>query len=87
VGITQAGGNSGDTISISPTRRLGLRRYETFAGTTEGPRRVRQLDGAFLFRHERIVAHPEVTPFWSYFRIAGHSSRARSAAFASLVAE
>ena len=63
MGITQAGGNSGDTISISPTRRLGLRRYETFAGTTEGPRRVRQLDGAFLFGHERIVAHADRAAF------------------------
>jgi hypothetical protein len=42
-------------------------------GTTEGPRRVRQLDGAFLFGHERIVANSEVTPFWSYFLVGGHS--------------
>jgi hypothetical protein len=33
-------------------------------GTTEGPRRVRQLDGAFLFGHERIVAKPEVILNW-----------------------
>jgi hypothetical protein len=31
------------------------------AGTTEGPRRVRQFDGAFLFGYERIVARPEIT--------------------------
>ena len=30
-------------------------------GATEGPRRVRQLDRAFLFGHEWIVAHPEIT--------------------------
>ena len=30
---------------------------------TEGPRRVRQLDGAFLFGHERIVANPHRTHF------------------------
>jgi hypothetical protein len=33
-------------------------------GTTEGPRRIRQLDGAFLFGHERIVAYPDRTAFW-----------------------
>jgi hypothetical protein len=42
-----------------------------FAGTTEGPRRVR--DGAFLFGHERIVANPDHTRFgvtsgWSLAR-------------------
>jgi hypothetical protein len=72
VGITQAGGNSGDTISIFPTRRLGLRRYETFAGTTEGPRRVRRLDAAFLFGHERIVAYPDIDTRWGNFRIGGY---------------
>jgi hypothetical protein len=40
-------------------------------GTTEGLRRVRQLDGGFLFGHERIVTNPEVT-HWG-FRIGGHS--------------
>ena len=70
MGITQAGGNSGDTlISISPTRRPGLRRYETFAGTTEGPRRVRQLDGAFLFGHERRL--PGLHPIWDNFLLGG----------------
>jgi hypothetical protein len=32
------------------------------AGTTEGPRRVRQLDGAILFGYERFVANPDITP-------------------------
>ena len=27
-----------------------------YAGTRKGPHRVRPLDGAFLFEHERIVA-------------------------------
>ena len=31
------------------------------AGTTEGPRRVRQLDGAILFGYERFVAYPAVS--------------------------
>ena len=30
-------------------------------GTTEGPPSVRQLDGAFLSGHERLVAQPEIT--------------------------
>ena len=30
----------------------------------EGPGRVRQLDGAFLFGQERIVANPEVMQPW-----------------------
>ena len=29
----------------------------------DGPRRVRQLDEAFLFGHERIVANPHRTHF------------------------
>ena len=33
-------------------------------GATEGPRRVRQLDRAFLFGHEWIVAHPSITRIW-----------------------
>jgi hypothetical protein len=36
----------------------------SMAGTTEGPRRVRHLDGAFLFGHERIVAYPDRTAFF-----------------------
>jgi hypothetical protein len=43
-------------------------------GTTEGPRRVRQLDGAFLFGHERIVANPDITPVLGYFRLGGDST-------------
>jgi len=31
-------------------------------GPTEGLRRVHQLNGAFLFGHERIVANPDITP-------------------------
>ena len=41
-------------------------------GTTEGPRRVRQLDGAFLFGPERIVANPDITPVSSFVRIGSH---------------
>jgi hypothetical protein len=35
-----------------------------------GPGRVRQLDGAFLYGHERFVADPEITPFWGNVRVA-----------------
>jgi len=35
-------------------------------GATEGPRRVRQLDRAFLFGHEWIVANPDITPTFKF---------------------
>jgi hypothetical protein len=38
-----------------------VNRKRDFAGTTESPRPVQQLDGAFLFGHERIVADPKTT--------------------------
>jgi hypothetical protein len=54
-------------IGNLPARPAGVREVNGMRlckGTTEGPRRVRQLDGAFLFGHERIVAYPDRTAFF-----------------------
>jgi hypothetical protein len=49
------------------------------AGTTEGPRRVRQLDGAILFGYERFVANPDITLVPGSFRVDGDTTGTRKA--------
>ena len=54
-------------LPVSPLTR-GSYRKRDFSGTTEGPCRVRQLDGVFLFGRELILGDPDITPIVSFGR-------------------